>query len=87
MNLIGLSFFAPNIVKGKFLLFFKLNFAPNFVKGSAILLKSLFDKLLSPINFIGFEEFINKPSISLPRVPEFSAFSVRFFLYLYPLIP
>ena len=40
-------------------------------KGSAILLKSLFDKLLSPINLIGKELFIRKPRISRPSVPEF----------------
>ena len=39
------------------------------------------------INLIGNGELINKPSISLPTVPEFSASIVIFFLYLYPLIP
>ena len=68
-------------------MFFNLNFAPSLDSGSAILLKSLFDKLLSPINFIGNGELTNKPSISLPKVPEFLASIIIFFLYLYPLIP
>ena len=37
------------MVKGKFLLFFNLNLAPNLLSGSEILLKSLFDKLLSQL--------------------------------------
>ena len=69
--LIGLRFDVPVIVNGKFLLFFNLNLAPNLLKGSDTLLKSLFDKLLSPTNFIGSGEFTNSPRISLPRVPEF----------------
>ena len=45
-------------MRGKYFLFFKLNEAPNLLNGSATLLKSLLDKLLSPVNFIGkFEVF------------------------------
>ena len=62
-----------------FYFFLNLNFAPNLDRGSEILKKSLFDKLLSPINFIGYGVFIKKPRINLPNVPEFSAFSIRFF--------
>jgi len=52
MYLIGLKFVDPDIVRGRFLLFLNLNVAPNLVKGSEILLKSLLDKLLSPISLI-----------------------------------
>ena len=48
----------------------------------AILLKSLLDKLLSPINLIGKGELINNPRISLPNVPEFFALINKPFLYL-----
>ena len=68
-------------------MFFNLNFAPNLLNGSEILAKSLFDKLLSPINFIVENEFTRRPRINLPNVPEFSALIIRFFLYLYPLKP
>ena len=64
-----------------------LNFAPNFDNGSVTLLKSLFDKLLSPMSLIGKGVLTSKPRISLLSVPEFSAFIFRFFLYLKPLIP
>ena len=40
------------ILSGRCLLFFSLKFAPNLLNGSEILLKSLLDKLLSPINLI-----------------------------------
>ena len=53
------------------LLLLSLNSAQNLLKGSATLLKSLFDKLLSPIKFIGSGEFTNKPSISLPKYQNF----------------
>ena len=51
MNLIGLSSFAPNIVKGKFLLFFKLNFAPNFVNGT----EEAIEKIIESINLAGYK--------------------------------
>ena len=76
----GFNLSLPYIVKGKFLLLVRWNFGPNLLSGSVILLKSLFDKLLSPINFIGYGVFIKIPSISLPSVPEFCASIVRFFL-------
>ena len=47
------KFLDPKIVNGKFLFWNNLNFAPNLLSGSEILLKSLLDKLLSPIIFIG----------------------------------
>ena len=77
----GFNLDDPWIISGKFFLLFNLNFAPNLLNGSEILLKSLFDKLLSPINLIGFVEFINNPSISLPKVPELFALIVRLLLY------
>ena len=76
----GLRFEDPITLRGKFLSFFNLNLAPNLLKGSAILLKSLFYKLLSPINFIGCVVLIKKPKISLPSVPEFLASIIIFFL-------
>jgi len=45
--------FHPKIIKGRFLLFLSLKSAPNMLSGSEILLKSLFDKLLSPTTLIG----------------------------------
>ena len=75
----GFKFDEPEIKRGRFLFFLNLNFAPNLDRGSEILKKSLFDKLSSPINFIGYGVFIKKPRINLPNVPEFSAFSIRFF--------
>ena len=65
-------------LKGR--VFFKENEAPNFFKGSATLLKSLLDKLLSPIILIGKGVSIKIPEINLPSVPEFPAFIVMFFL-------
>ena len=53
-----------------------LKVAPNLVNGSTILLKSLFDKLLSPINLIGLVLLTNRPKINLPSVPEFFALIV-----------
>ena len=78
----GLVLLVPINLKGKFFLFFNSYFPPNSLKGSVILLKSLLDKLLSPINFIGQLASINMPSINLPKVPEFSAFITVFF-YIY----
>ena len=69
------------MIKGKLHLLLSLNEAPNLLSGSAILLKSLFDKLLSPIIFIGKGVSIKIPVINLPSVPEFFAFITRFFLY------
>src|SRR6056300_1117183 len=74
------KFVLPFIIRGKYFSFFRLKFAPNLLNGSVILLKSLLDKLLSPINFIGYFVSIRNPNISLPKVPEFSAFRVKFFL-------
>ena len=68
-------------------MFFNLKIPPNLLRGSDILLKSLVDKLLSPIRFIGFVVLIKNPSINLPKVPEFSALRVRFFLYLFRKLP
>ena len=56
--------------------------APNFLSGSVTLEKSLFERLLSPINFIFFVDLINKPNINLPSVPEFLAFITKPFLYV-----
>ena len=77
----------PFIVNGKLLLFFNLKIAPNLLKGSETLLKSLLDKLLSPINFMGLVVLIKSPRISRPNVPEFSALIVRFFYIYNHLIP
>ena len=46
---IGFKFLDPIMVNGRFLLLFNLKAAPNLLKGSDTLLKSLFDKLLSPL--------------------------------------
>ena len=73
------NFCEPKIVKGKLLLLFNLNWAPNLLSGWVTLLKSLFDKLLSPIIFIGYLVLISRPRISLPKVPEFLASIVIFF--------
>ena len=72
--------FGKTHTSGKFLFLLKLNFAPNLLKGSEILLKSLLDKLLSPIILILYGVFIKSPANNLPKVPEFCAFIVRFFL-------
>ena len=68
-------------------MFFNLKIPPNLLRGSDILLKSLVDKLLSPIRFIGFEVLIKNPSINLPSVPEFSALSVRSVSYTHLTLP
>ena len=81
----GLNRVVPlNSNGNKFL--FDLMFTPNKLIGSTILEKSLFDKLLSPINliFLLFPE--HKPIIHLARVPEFPALIV-IFLLLNPFIP
>ena len=41
-----------------------------------ILLKSRFDKLLSPITLIGIGVSTKSPRINLPSVPEFFAFII-----------
>ena len=62
-------------------------FTPKSLKGLITLEKSLFDKLLSPINLTFDFDLTNNPSISLAKVPEFPAFNKVFFLVLKPLIP
>ena len=52
MYLMLLSFEDPKILNGKFLFLFNLNLEPNLLRGTETLLKSLFDKLLSPIILI-----------------------------------
>ncbi len=61
--------------------------APNFFNGSITLKKSLFDKLLSPTNFIVLFDAISNPNINLAQVPEFPAFKTIPFLYTKLLIP
>tara|TARA_B100002051_G_C16516286_1_gene525408 strand:+ start:258 stop:467 length:210 start_codon:yes stop_codon:yes gene_type:complete len=64
-----------------------LIFAPKFFRGSVILEKSLFDKLLSPTNFIFFSHLTKRLKINLPRVPEFPAFIIVLFLGTKPFKP
>ena len=78
--LIGFRFWFPIKLKGKFLFFVRLNLTPNLLIGSEILLKSRFDKLLSPIIFILFFVFAKRPIINLPNVPEFLESITIFFL-------
>ena len=52
------------------------------LQGIAILLKSLFDKLLSPIIFIGNGDLTKMPHNSRPRVAEFCESIISPFLYL-----
>ena len=59
----------PLITNGKFLFLFNLKIAPNLLSGEDTLLKSLLERLLSPINFIGYLVLINKPSIVLLDEP------------------
>ena len=82
----GLRKFVPVISIGNklFLLFI---FTPNSLKGFITLEKSLFDKLLSPINFTLYFDFTNKPNINLANVPELPAFIVISFLILNPFNP
>ena len=49
--------------------------------------KSLFDKLLSPINFNFLFDAEHNPIIHLARVPELPASKTVFFLILNPLMP
>ena len=56
-------------------------------KGSITLEKSLLDRLLSPTILILNGDLIKRGKISLPTVPEFPAFKIKFFLNLKPLIP
>ena len=61
--------------------------APKSFKGFTTREKSLFDKLLSPINLIFLSVLMSKESISLPRVPEFPALITVLFLGLKPFKP
>ena len=61
--------------------------APKSFKGFTTLEKSLFDKLLSPINLIFLSVLMSRESISLPSVPEFPALITVFFLGLKPFKP
>ena len=54
-------------------------FTPKSFKGFITLEKSLFDKLLSPINLTGNFVFTNRPRINLANVPEFPASIIVFF--------
>ena len=72
---------------GKEYFFIKKKVTPNLFKGSITLLKSLLERLLSPINLILYGDLINKPAIKLAKVPELPAFSFKFFLNLYPSNP
>ena len=76
----GFILLEPIISSGKVLLFFSLNATPNLLSGCAILLKSLLDKLLSPINLIVLFDLTKSPRISLPSVPEFLALICKLFL-------
>ena len=78
---------AKNLVKGNLFEFLEGNLAPNFFNGKTTLPKSLFDRLLSPINLIFLSECISSPRIKRPSVPEFPTSSVKFFLYLKLLSP
>ncbi len=61
--------------------------APKSLKGFITLEKSLFDKLLSPINLIFLLVLMRRESISLPSVPEFPALITTLFLGLKPFKP
>ena len=61
--------------------------APKSFNGFVTLEKSLFDKLLSPINLIFLSVLISRESISLPSVPEFPALITVLFLGLKPFKP
>ena len=76
----------PLILIGN-LLFFELIFWPNFLIGKITLVKSLFDKLLSPFKTTVFLEFISNPKINLASVPELPAFMIVLFLNLNPPSP
>ena len=82
----GLINSFPWIVTGNEF-FFDFIFAPKSFRGLVTLEKSLFDKLLSPINLIFFLVLISRESISLPSVPEFPALIIVFFLGLKPFKP
>ena len=76
---IGFGEFVPFIIIGS-LPEFDLIVAPNFFKGFITLLKSLFERLLSPFKTILFFECIKKPNKSLPSVPELPAYKEIGFL-------
>ena len=61
--------------------------APKSFKGITTLEKSLFDKLLSPINLIFLSVLMSRESISLPSVPEFPALIIVLFFGLKPFKP
>ena len=61
--------------------------APKSFNGFVTLEKSLFDKLLSPINLIFLSDLMSRESISLPSVPEFPALITVLFLGLKPFKP
>ena len=84
--MIGLKKSVPVISIGikSFLLFM---FTPKSFKGFITLEKSLFDKLLSPINLTGNFVFTKSPRINLANVPEFPASIIVFFLILKPFNP
>ena len=84
--MIGLKNFVPVISIGREL-FLLLIPTPKSFKGFITLEKSLFDKLLSPINFIVNLDFMSKPKINLAKVPEFPALIVIFFSKLKPFNP
>ena len=86
LYLIGLRNSDPTIVNGR-PLFFDIKSAPNNFKGFVTLVKSLFERLLSPFIVIWFFEFISRPKINLARVPEFPASRTIFFFVLYPFSP
>ena len=84
--LIGLRKSVPCIWSGNKLFLLSI-FTPKSLKGFITLEKSLFDKLLSPTNFILEFDLTNKPSIILAKVPELPAFNTVLFLILNPFRP
>ena len=82
----GLRNSVPIISTGK-QFFFELMLAPKSCKGLITLEKSLFDKLLSPINLTVLLVLISRESISLPSVPELPALITVLFLGLKPFKP
>mgnify|MGYP004308296635 FL=1 len=85
MYLIGFGFAVPIIVMGSFPELVR-KFAPNFFKGIMTLVKSLFERLLSPIILVLNFVCVRSPNINLPKVPEFPAFKITF-LELKPFNP
>ncbi len=83
---IGLKKLVPSILIGSKLLLL-LIFTPKSLRGLITLEKSLFERLLSPINFTVNFDFTSSPMISLAKVPELPALIVVFLFMLYPFIP